>query len=713
MLQQRRLVFAASTALPLLIAAQTTIAIDVPNDARAFGLDSLATVPVPEPVNLADFVKNRQAAIELGKALFWDMQAGSDGQACASCHFHAGADSRVKNQLNPGLPGVIDPTGVANPDKHFGNPNVNDQITSVTASGAVPGPNYTLNGLDFPFHQLVDELDRNSAIIYTTNDITSSQGTFGAPFIAVPNQRAAATDTCGAPSGDVFNSGGVPVRKVEPRNTPTMINAVFNHRNFWDGRANNIFNGLNPLGLRGNLPTAQDTNPGILVMGAGERVTTVAVAIDNASLASQAVGPPLSDFEMSCAGRVFPDLGKKLMKRRALGTQDVAVNDSVLGGVRNTTGQGLRFTYEQMIRRAFHERYWKKELNAEAYNAVGDVVPRGAQDFLQTTPGVYSQMEVNFSLFWGLAIQMYEATLVSSKAPFDVWMEANVNTAFTPVAGFGAQELAGLNVFTAQGRCIVCHFGPEFTAATLRAAVLPGVPPLPNGIGIERMFMVDGGAALYDVGFYNIGVTPSVNDHGIGANLGGFPLSFSRQVATGAIIDNIAFDPALFQVPGPIVLGERVDVDGAFKAPSVRNAELTGPYFHNGSYASLEQLVDFYNRGGNRRDVPCTGLGSVNGIGDTTGFGDTCTNTPPDMALLGLTAVDKAALIAFIKSLTDPRVRINAAPFDRPQLTIPNGHPGDQVSTVADTTGKAVDDVIILPATGAAGGADIGTFLGL
>ena len=34
------------------------------------------------------------------------------------------------------------------------------------------------------------------------------------------------------------------VRRVEPRNTPTVINAVFNHRNFWDMRAQNLFNGV-------------------------------------------------------------------------------------------------------------------------------------------------------------------------------------------------------------------------------------------------------------------------------------------------------------------------------------------------------------------------------------------------------------------------------------------------------------------------------------
>src|SRR5881392_854499 len=77
---------------------------------------SLKTVPVPEPSNLARFVRNRPAAIALGKALFWDMQVGSDGiQACASCHFHAGADSRTRNQLSPGL-NRRNSDGTPNPD---------------------------------------------------------------------------------------------------------------------------------------------------------------------------------------------------------------------------------------------------------------------------------------------------------------------------------------------------------------------------------------------------------------------------------------------------------------------------------------------------------------------------------------------------------------------------------------------------------------------
>ena len=59
----------------------------------------------PTDRQLADLLKpgQRQTAIALGKALFWDRQLGSDGQACASCHFHAGSDTRARGQLNLSL----------------------------------------------------------------------------------------------------------------------------------------------------------------------------------------------------------------------------------------------------------------------------------------------------------------------------------------------------------------------------------------------------------------------------------------------------------------------------------------------------------------------------------------------------------------------------------------------------------------------------------
>ena len=99
--------------LPEHALAETKL-IETPAHARLQGLESLRRAVrqdggVPLPENLDDFIKNREAALQLGKALFWDMQVGSDGvQACASCHFHAGADNRSKNALNPALRTFLD-----------------------------------------------------------------------------------------------------------------------------------------------------------------------------------------------------------------------------------------------------------------------------------------------------------------------------------------------------------------------------------------------------------------------------------------------------------------------------------------------------------------------------------------------------------------------------------------------------------------------------
>ena len=86
-------------ARPLVIAAALLGA----GTAAAENIKTLKGFPVPLPPNLGTFVRDRAAAIQLGKALFWDTQAGGDGvQACATCHFQVGADVRTRNTVNPG-----------------------------------------------------------------------------------------------------------------------------------------------------------------------------------------------------------------------------------------------------------------------------------------------------------------------------------------------------------------------------------------------------------------------------------------------------------------------------------------------------------------------------------------------------------------------------------------------------------------------------------
>jgi len=128
-------------------------------------------------------------------------------------------------------------------------------------------------------------------------------------------------------------------------------------------------------------------------------------------------------------------------------------------------------------------------------------------------------------------------------------------------------------------------------------------------------------------------------------------------------------------------------VDGSFKAPSLRNVELTGPYMHNGGMLTLDQVVEFYTRGGDFHEANAANLDArIAGVGRLVG-----------------SPTNRANVVAFLKTLTDDRVRFESAPFDHPQLFIPNGHPGDAAHVTDDGTGKATDTLVELPASGAAG----------
>ena len=125
----------------------------------------------------------------------------------------------------------------------------------------------------------------------------------------------------------------------------------------------------------------------------------------------------------------------------------------------------------------------------------------------------------------------------------------------------------------------------------------------------------------------------------------------------------------------------------AFKVPSLRNVELTGPYMHNGSMKSLDEVIEFYTRGGNL----------VNNA------------TQSNILVAGELQVipqSRADLIAFLKLLTDERVRNEQAPFDHPELVIPIGHTGDHTEVVAGNqlaADLATEELLTIPAVGANG----------
>src|SRR4028118_1445706 len=417
-------------------------------------LASLKTVTVPEPSNLGDFVKDKPAAIALGKALFWDMQVGSNGQqSCASCHFHAGVDTREHNQLSPGLLRV-NASSEADPDITF---------------NAGKGPNSVLQPADFPFHKLADPNDRLSQVLGDTNDVAGSQGVSLTKFIDIV--PGSAVDRVEIVPDPVFNVQGINVRQTTERNTPSTINAVFNHRQFWDGRAQNEFNGVNPFGSRDSsafvLKSLRKQSP----------PEKVKISLKNSSLASQAVGPPLSSVEASATGRVLPDIGqkfdrlkikklpresgKKLKQLRPLGTQLVHPQDSVLASSSNWPQPGLKNkSYEKMIEDAFHQEWWDSQYIIKV-DSTG-----GTQSFRQprgpSATDEYSLMDYNFSLFFGLAIQLYESTLISDDSPFDRYIEGDSNA-------LTAQQLQGKELFESnKTSCFRCHAGAVFTNASVQ-----------------------------------------------------------------------------------------------------------------------------------------------------------------------------------------------------------------------------------------------------
>ncbi len=740
----------------------------------------LTNVPVPDVPGLLDgsnpVVVDKNMAIALGKALFWDTNLGSDGMACGSCHFHAGADARIKNQVNPGLKS---------------SNTVSGQSFDVLGSGQ-GGPNHTLSQADFPLHKLANPYDPTSQVTSDTDDVVASSGTFSGEFTGA-SMFTGANDNCSRASDSIFHVSGVNTRRVEPRNAPTVINTIFNYRNFWDGRANNIYNGSSPWGDR-------DPNAGVWVKTGARSVAKQRLHLENSSLASLAMGPALSDTEMSCRQRKWPDIGRKLLLRQPLQNQKVHYQDSVFSALALTNSSasselpGLKTTYKAMITKAFNSKYWSYSGSSSAFPA-----PPAGQ-----TP--YNQMEANFSMFFGLALQLYQGTLISDQAPIDLvtrnvsnpnsavsYLKPNWSSLYPTDPVKVAQLTNGFNVFVGN-HCSTCHGGPLTTVAPI-ATYAKLVTPIPGSFygsstnkiyyGINALGPNKGGqvagitpygnvvtrdttvdpsypAKFMDIGFANTGVGDPDADPGLGGNDDfGNPLSFSYQYQqylagnTNRIVDSVVnkvracdFIYPLYDgmstVPDPMMFNtsDAMEVDGvrdgasksldcivsplmatlnqpyiptaataqaalaqpkmamatkaAFKIPTLRNVELTGPYMHNGSMATLEQVVQFYSRFGNFvNNNQHAFMSSISLVGEQTPLGS-------DTSF----AKNRDDLIAFLKTFTDERVRYERAPFDHPEVKVPNGHPGDQQGVTAGNpidTNLATDDLLVIPAVGANG----------
>lgn len=133
------------------------------------------------------------------------------------------------------------------------------------------------------------------------------------------------------------------------------------------------------------------------------------------------------------------------------------------------------------------------------------------------------------------AIASYVRSLNKFNSKFDNYFSGKSNE-------FSDEEKLGFNIFAGKGKCASCHFIPLFNGT---------VPP--NYAKSEQEV---------------IGTPETLNGKSISVDLG---------------VYNI------YQMP---------QLRNAFKTPTLRNVAITAPYMHNGVFTTLEQVVNFYNKGG-------------------------------------------------------------------------------------------------------------------
>jgi cytochrome c peroxidase len=194
--------------------------------------------------------------------------------------------------------------------------------------------------------------------------------------------------------------------------------------------------------------------------------------------------------------------------------------------------------------------------------------------------------------FVAKALASYQRTLNSVNSPYDQYTYGGKKEAMS------ASALRGMDLFFSEKlECYHCHSGVNFTTAYKSA-------------GTKHATM-----DFHNTGLYNLGSD------------GGYP-------------------------PGGEGLFEftlQAKDKGKFRVPGLRNVEMTAPYMHDGSIATLEEVMDHYAAGGRTiLDGPYAGDGSKN------------PNKNPLVKGFTLSSEEKADVVAFLKSLTDPDF-LNAA----------------------------------------------------
>lgn len=156
------------------------------------------------------------------------------------------------------------------------------------------------------------------------------------------------------------------------------------------------------------------------------------------------------------------------------------------------------------------------------------------------------------------AIAAFERTLIAGDSPFDRWYFGGQDNAMSEAAKRGFQ------VFLTSGRCVSCHT-------------------------IEQDH-----ALFTDHRFHNIGI--GINT--IQAKVPDLAKAFLVAKARGADVDKAVLSDASVSHLGRFAVDDQLSSMGAFKTPTLRNIALTAPYMHDGSLATLREVIEHYDNGG-------------------------------------------------------------------------------------------------------------------
>ncbi|MGH8686360.1 MAG: cytochrome-c peroxidase [Burkholderiales bacterium] len=206
----------------------------------------------------------------------------------------------------------------------------------------------------------------------------------------------------------------------------------------------------------------------------------------------------------------------------------------------------------------------------------------------------------------GKSLAAFLETLTSGRTPFDDLRDALVKGDAPGVAAYPEAAKRGLSIFVGKGRCDLCHIGPAFTDGEFHDTGLP--------------FVAEKGRA--DPGRYG-GIQKLRADH---FNLLG-PYNDDPKDAPALGTRHVSL--------GPRNVGE-------FLTPSLRNLALTAPYMHNGSLATLRDVVDHYSTISPDRQ-------RVDG--------------EPILKALQLSEAESRDLVAFLETLSDGGPRYRRRPF--------------------------------------------------